>query len=136
MRKLWNHYEPLPDFEPNPEEPGEDIINRSQWGIIPLWERLKSWLLLEEHKAEEAPPPACTAQPALVTAVQDPYDRKREIEKALMQWKNAKTFFENATDPTLVDYAVYEMEAARKRYIYLLQTIRQDKPAGELPKEL
>ena len=37
------------------------------------------------------------------------------------EWKAAAEYFQSVTDPELVDYAVYGMEAAQKRYIYLLR---------------
>lgn len=42
------------------------------------------------------------------------------IRKALQDWKTATAYFENVSDPALVDYAAYDMEAARRKYIYLL----------------
>ncbi len=44
-----------------------------------------------------------------------------EIAAALKRWQSATAFFESVTDPSLVDYAIYDMEAAQKRYVYLLR---------------
>lgn len=34
---------------------------------------------------------------------------------------DAQSFFDNVTAPELVDHAIYKMEAAKSRYIYLLK---------------
>lgn len=47
------------------------------------------------------------------------------IEKARQDWMIAKSYFNNATDPDLVDHAIYSIEAAEKKYMYLLKQARQ-----------
>ncbi len=44
-----------------------------------------------------------------------------EIRAALQKWKDATRFFESVSDPELMDYAIYDMEAARRRYMFLLR---------------
>ncbi len=44
-----------------------------------------------------------------------------DIEVARREWTNACAFFEQVSEPDLVDMAIYSMEAAEKRYIYLLK---------------
>lgn len=51
-------------------------------------------------------------------------DMRRRVQDALQAWKDATRFFENVSDPALVEYAVYEMEAARRRYMFLLKQMR------------
>ena len=46
------------------------------------------------------------------------------IENAKREWEDAKNIFENVTQPDLVDYAIYKIEAAEKKYIYLLRQIK------------
>ena len=43
------------------------------------------------------------------------------VIKAKNEWLAAQNYFDNVSDPDLVDYAIYEMEAARKKYMYLLK---------------
>ncbi|MBO8126881.1 MAG: YaaL family protein [Firmicutes bacterium] len=43
------------------------------------------------------------------------------IESARQDWQNARNFFDEVTDPDLVDMAIYSMDAAEKRYVYLLK---------------
>lgn len=55
----------------------------------------------------------------------------RRILEALQAWKDAARFFETAGDGELIDYAIYDMEAARRKYIFLLrQKGRSAKSAG------
>lgn len=43
------------------------------------------------------------------------------IENAKKEWEDAKNIFENVSQPDLVDYAIYKVEAAEQKYIYLLK---------------
>lgn len=43
------------------------------------------------------------------------------VEKAKQEWEIANSFFENVSDPALIDYAIYNIEAAEKRYVYLIK---------------
>ena len=53
---------------------------------------------------------------------QDDFDRHAEdVRKALSEWQEAKRYFENVSDPDLVEYAVYQVEAARRRYVLMLR---------------
>lgn len=47
------------------------------------------------------------------------------IRSAHEEWKNAESFFQNVTDPDLVDHAIYRVEAARTRYTYLMKQARE-----------
>ncbi len=46
------------------------------------------------------------------------------IENAKREWEDAKNIFENVSQPDLVDYAIYKVEAAEKKYTYLLRQIK------------
>ena len=50
--------------------------------------------------------------------------RIAEINRALARWKDAVRYFETVSDPELVDFAIYEMEAARRKYMFLLKQER------------
>lgn len=43
------------------------------------------------------------------------------VREALAAWRASVNFFENAEEPELVELAVYDMEAARRRYVFLLK---------------
>ncbi len=46
------------------------------------------------------------------------------IQEARDEWLQAQNYFENVSDPELVDYAIYRAEAAKRRYMYLLKQAR------------
>jgi len=46
------------------------------------------------------------------------------IKNAKKEWENAKNIFENVTNPDLIDYAIYNIEATEKKYTYLLKQIK------------
>lgn len=46
------------------------------------------------------------------------------LADAHQEWMAARTFFEQVTDPDLVDYAILSLQAAEKRYIYLWKKVR------------
>ncbi|MCT4593615.1 MAG: YaaL family protein [Anaeromicrobium sp.] len=47
------------------------------------------------------------------------------IRLAHEEWQYAENFFQNATDPDLIDHAIFRMEAARTKYIYLMRLARE-----------
>ena len=47
-----------------------------------------------------------------------------EIREAHSQWIDAKQYFNNVSDPDLIDYATYRIEAAKARYMYLLNQFK------------
>lgn len=58
-------------------------------------------------------------------------DRKRDIEQALAQWKEAERYFQSVQETDLMDFAIYEMEAARRKYVLLLRRYSQEAAAVE-----
>ncbi|WP_066503932.1 DUF2508 family protein [Abyssisolibacter fermentans] len=51
---------------------------------------------------------------------------KPNLQKAKEDWENAQIYFNNVTDPELIDYAIYNMEAAKIKYFYLLKKMRAE----------
>ncbi|WDV45967.1 DUF2508 family protein [Clostridiaceae bacterium M8S5] len=49
---------------------------------------------------------------------------KMNLQKAKDEWEKAQIYFNNVTEPELIDYAIYNMEAAKIKYFYLLKRIR------------
>lgn len=43
------------------------------------------------------------------------------LHKALQEMNDAQNFFDNVVDRELVDHAIYKMEAAKSKYVYLLK---------------
>ena len=48
------------------------------------------------------------------------------IENAKREWEDAKNIFENVSQPDLVDFAIYKVEAAERKYVYLLRQIKNE----------
>lgn len=53
-------------------------------------------------------------------------DLVEELKKAKNEWIAAEKYFESVSDPDLVEYAIYNMEAAKRKYIYLLKKAREE----------
>jgi hypothetical protein len=47
------------------------------------------------------------------------------VESARQDWLMAQRYYDNVSDPDLVDHAVYQMQAAEKKYAYLLKEARR-----------
>ena len=43
------------------------------------------------------------------------------IHRAQKEWLDKENYFNFATDPDLVDFAIYEIEASKRKYAYLLK---------------
>ncbi len=56
----------------------------------------------------------------------DKNDLYVNLENAKKEWEEAKNIFENVSEPDLVDYAIYNVEAAEKKYVYLLRKIKNE----------
>jgi hypothetical protein len=52
-------------------------------------------------------------------------DLLEDLEQAWREWKHARLYFNNVTDPDLIDYAIFNMGATEKKYIYLLKRARE-----------
>jgi Protein of unknown function (DUF2508). len=48
------------------------------------------------------------------------------VEQARREWLSAQNYYNSVSDVDLVDYAVYLMQAAEKKYIYLLKMARRE----------
>lgn len=49
----------------------------------------------------------------------------KEIKVAQLEIKNAEKFFQYVSDPELVDVAIYDLEAKRSRYSYLIRIAKE-----------
>ena len=63
---------------------------------------------------DNEPPPDAT--PALAETV----------EQARREWQYAQNYYNSVSDSDLVDHAVYLMQAAEKKYMYLLKKARRE----------
>ena len=58
------------------------------------------------------------------------------VRKAYADWQAAENYFDNVADPDLIDFAIYDIEAAKKKYIYMLKKARElhsSQPTGPHP---
>lgn len=53
-------------------------------------------------------------------------DLYTNLQNAKKEWEEAKNIFENVSEPDLVDYAIYNVEAAEQKYVYLLRQIKNE----------
>lgn len=49
-----------------------------------------------------------------------------QLEQARREWLSAQNYYNNVSDADLVDYATYHIQAAEKKYIYLLKRARHE----------
>lgn len=47
------------------------------------------------------------------------------VEQARQEWADAQRYYNSVSDKDLIDHAVYMMQAAEKKYMYLLKQARQ-----------
>lgn len=47
------------------------------------------------------------------------------LEQARQDWLAANRLFDYATEPELVDYAIYSLQAAERQYVYLWKKARE-----------
>ncbi|HAE92284.1 DUF2508 family protein [Tissierella praeacuta] len=57
------------------------------------------------------------------------------LRLAHRQWKDKENYFESVTDPDLIDYAIYDMEASKLKYIYLLKQMKEWDMSSKLQEE-
>ena len=50
---------------------------------------------------------------------------KRAVEKAKSELLAARSFFDSVSDPDMIDHAIYKIQAAEKKYAYLLKFARE-----------
>lgn len=47
------------------------------------------------------------------------------VKTAKREWETAERYFNEVTDPDLVEYAVFILEAAKRKYLYLWKKSRE-----------
>lgn len=48
------------------------------------------------------------------------------VERARRDWVAAKSYFEAVTDPDLIDHAIFTLEAAERKYMYLIKRAKAE----------
>ncbi|MDQ7794644.1 MAG: DUF2508 family protein [bacterium] len=55
------------------------------------------------------------------------------VEQAWREWQAAQAYFDAVSDPDLVDHAIYMVEAAERKYGYLIKRAKAEGIAGTPP---
>ncbi|NLJ78800.1 MAG: DUF2508 family protein [Tissierellia bacterium] len=50
---------------------------------------------------------------------------RENVRKAHREWKDKENYFHSVIDEDLIDYAIYDLEASKIKYLYLLKKLRQ-----------
>ncbi len=58
--------------------------------------------------------------------LEDKQELIESVHVAKREWQAAQIYFESVSEPDLVDYAIYKMETARRKYMYLLKLARKE----------
>ena len=48
-----------------------------------------------------------------------------QVEQARQEWLAARSLFDSAVDSALIDYAILSLEAAERKYVYLLNQAKR-----------
>lgn len=59
-----------------------------------------------------------------------------QVYQAWENWKNAEDYFMFASDPELIDYAIYMVEATRRFYMYMLKKVQHLEAQLNMDSEL
>jgi hypothetical protein len=51
---------------------------------------------------------------------------REQLEQARREWLSAQNYYNNVSDADLIDYAAYHIQAAEKKYTYLLKRARHE----------
>ncbi|MFI5360221.1 MAG: DUF2508 family protein [Halanaerobiales bacterium] len=57
-------------------------------------------------------------------------DLEEHLREAYQEWKNALEYFDNATEPELIDHASFLIGAAERKYMYLLRLYKESGQVG------
>lgn len=52
-------------------------------------------------------------------------EEMKNLKQAHKEWTQAEIYFENVKEDELIDHAIYNLEAAKKKYFYLLSRVRE-----------
>ncbi|MGE5415762.1 MAG: DUF2508 family protein [Acidobacteriota bacterium] len=61
------------------------------------------------------------------------WSEDRIVEDAKKEWQTAMKIFEETTDPELIEYAVYNLQAAEKKFQYHINRMRTGKLCSDTP---
>lgn len=70
-------------------------------------------------------------QPGMALPVQP--SRLEVVQEAWREWQAARNYFDAVSDPDLVDHAIYLVEAAERKYGYLIKQAKAEGIEGSPP---
>ncbi|MGI6081983.1 MAG: DUF2508 family protein [Limnochordia bacterium] len=82
----------------------------------------KFWSYLLEMLSNQFVVDGTVARPKRVPEL----DLREAVERARLDWLQARSYFDNVTDPDLVDHAIFCVEAAERKYVYLLKKAQSE----------
>lgn len=70
--------------------------------------------------------------------VQAEAELEAQVAAAHREWQAAQNYFQMVCEPDLVDHAIYNLEAAQRKYMYLFRLLRERRrqqvgSAGDAP---
>lgn len=99
---------------------GGAVFGRKIADVGRPWDRVRNWWQTRVRDGDGGPSGEVSPDPPVDALV---WQAQRELEAA-------RAYFESVSDPDLVDHACYLLEAAQKRYSYVLRLARQSRLAG------
>jgi hypothetical protein len=87
----------------------EEGAGVSKEGAAKKWVRVKDWLLGRQPEEE----------------LSEMEKLQAEIEQAHQEWAIAQQHMNHVSDPELIDHAIYHLEAAERKYGYLLREAKR-----------
>jgi hypothetical protein len=95
---------------------GDDRVKQN-WSFSGLWQSVTG----RAGTADTAEQPGARDQ------------MQAEVKQAYREWVTAQQYFQSVSEPALVDHAIYMLEAAERKYMYLLNQVRatRRKPGDE-----
>ncbi|NLL49348.1 MAG: DUF2508 family protein [Firmicutes bacterium] len=80
-----------------------------------ILELANRWL---DYAEEDLPSEPTGETPEELTAI---------VHAAKQEWLDAQSYFNNATEPELVDHAILSLQAAERKYMYWLKRMKNSK---------
>lgn len=67
-----------------------------------------------------------------MVALLDEQELAQAVAQAKQEWLSAFSYFNNATDPELIDHAILLLEAAERKYMFLLNEAKDKGLIGDV----
>lgn len=101
----------------------KEVLTKIAVGVAPL---KVYWNNLREYIREEL----MIKQPVVDEEFKN-YSLPTLVEKARLEWEQTKMVFNEVNDPELIDHTIYAMEAAERKYMYLLKKAKREKVVND-----